>query len=149
MATGRMIVTVYANDGQTILIKNYDRAEGRDIANRWANQGNRVTVQEDRGTDGVGNPEEWVVDNGPAEIETPNAEGTGYTIPAEFSDGVFEDFDTIRQSSMCNMMDRFCVAEAADAILDPGVDLVGICDDKKAYGRLLMAFSSWKQAQGE
>ena len=69
------------------------------------------------------------------------------TIEIGFTDDVFESFEEVRASGLCNMWDRRCVQEAAEGLVDPECALFAICDDGKTYSRLLMAFGACKRRQ--
>jgi hypothetical protein len=63
----------------------------------------------------------------------------------EFTTDTFEEFEIVRDSGACNMMDRRCVQAQADIrelwnLSDP-------TSDSTSYARLLTAFSAWKAGQ--
>jgi hypothetical protein len=63
----------------------------------------------------------------------------------EFTQKTFEQFETVRSTGICNMLDRSCVAGVADS--RGFSDLVVALIDRKTYSRLLTAFSAWKATQ--
>ena len=75
------------------------------------------------------------------------------TPPIEIPDAVFEDFERVRASSLCNMLmldDVIEVAESLDCVhLSTWIE--DNCADRrsrrKAWPAMLTGFSAWKEAQ--
>jgi hypothetical protein len=63
----------------------------------------------------------------------------------EFTEETFEEFETVRASGACNMLDRSCVGAQAEA--RNLLKLESATWDRRTYSRLLTAFSAWKEAQ--